>query len=89
MPVIAGDVIVALPLDAEPLGLPESPGPADLRESEVEHLYRAVAANFDVGGLQIAMDDAGIVRGLERIDDLADDWEACLACGAWRRARSR
>jgi hypothetical protein len=35
------------------------------REPEVEHLHRAVVANLDVRGLEIAMDDALLVRGLE------------------------
>src|SRR4051794_31288962 len=37
-----------------------------LRRSEVEHFDRAVLAHFDVGGLQIAMDDPAIMRGFER-----------------------
>ena len=41
-----------------------------LREAEVEHLHRAVGADLDVRGLQIAMDDALLVRGLERLGDL-------------------
>ena len=44
-----------------------------LREPEVEHLHRAVAADLDVGGLQIAMHDAQVVRGLERFGDLPGD----------------
>ena len=46
-----------------------------LRETEVEHLHRAVRSHFDVGRLQIAMDDPLLVRGLERVGDLAGDRE--------------
>ena len=44
-----------------------------LGETEVEHLHRAVGADLDVGRLQIAMDDALLVRRLERVGDLARD----------------
>ena len=36
-------------------------------------LTRAVGRDLDVGGLQIAMDDAALVRGLERFGNLAGD----------------
>ena len=44
-----------------------------LREPEVEHLDRAVGPDLDVGRLQIAMDDALLVRGFERLGDLPRD----------------
>ena len=44
-----------------------------LRQPEVEHLHRAVGAHLDVRGLQIAMDDALLVRGFERVGDLLRD----------------
>ena len=44
-----------------------------LRQAEVQHLHRAVLANLDVGGLQIAMDDPLLVRGFERLGDLLRD----------------
>ena len=44
-----------------------------LGEAEVEHFHRAVVADLDVGGLQIAMDDPFVVRGLERLGDLPRD----------------
>ena len=47
-----------------------------LRQAEVEHLDRAVGADLDVGGLEIAMDDALLVRGLERVGDLPRDRRA-------------
>ena len=68
--VIAGDVIVGEFRSAalDPCWLPRAFD--RLRESEVEHLDAAVGADLDVGGLEIAMDDALIVRGLERFSDL-------------------
>ena len=36
------------------------------RDAEVEHLDDAVGLDLDVGGLQIAVHDALLVRGLER-----------------------
>ena len=44
-----------------------------LRETEIQHLDRAVGADLDVGRLQIAMDDALLVRGFERLGDLLRD----------------
>ena len=44
-----------------------------LRETEVEHLDRAVGPHLDVRRLQIAMDDAVLVRGLEGVGDLPRD----------------
>ena len=43
------------------------------REAEVEHLHRAVGAHLDVRGLEIAMDDALLVRRFERFGDLPRD----------------
>ena len=44
-----------------------------LRETEVQHLDGAVVGDLDVGGFQIAMDDAALVRRFERIGDLPRD----------------
>ena len=44
-----------------------------LGQSEVQHLHGAVGAELDVGGLQVAMHDALLVRGLERVGDLPGD----------------
>ena len=41
-----------------------------LGEAEVQHLHAAVRRHLDVGGLQIAVDDALVVRGLQRLGDL-------------------
>ncbi len=49
------------------LGLPR------LGKPEVEHLDRAVGAELDVGGFEIAVDDARLVRCLERLGDLEGD----------------
>ena len=53
-----------------------APAPASapaLRETEVEDLDRAVGRELDVRGFQIAMDDAALVRGFERVGDLSRD----------------
>ena len=42
-------------------------------QPEVEHLHRAVGADLDVRGLEIAMDDALLVRGFQRLGDLLRD----------------
>jgi hypothetical protein len=46
-----------------------------LREPEVEHLHNAVGAQLDVRRLQIAVDDALLVRRLERLGNLPRDWQ--------------
>ena len=40
---------------------------------EVQHLHGAVGAHLDVGGLQIAVNDALLVRRFERLGDLLRD----------------
>ena len=58
------------------IGVRRSTAPAGIhrfRETEVQHLHRAVGADLDVRGLQIAMDDALLVRGFERVGDLLRD----------------
>ena len=42
-------------------------------ETKVEHFDRAVVAHLDVGGLEIAVNDALFVRGLECFGDLSGD----------------
>ena len=49
-----------------------------LREPEVEHLDRAVGPQLDVGRLQIAMDDALLVRRFERLRDLLRDRQGLI-----------
>ena len=44
-----------------------------LRETEVQDFHHAVVADDDVGGFEVAVDDAGVMRGLERVGDLARD----------------
>ena len=58
-----------------------------LREPEVQHLHRAVGADLDVRGLQVAVDDALLVRGLERLGDLPARSAAPRRAGS-ARARS-
>ena len=43
---------------------------SELGEPEVENFDFALWRDLDVRGLEIAMDDAAIVRGFERVDDL-------------------
>ena len=42
-------------------------------QAEVQHLHGAVGGHLDVGGLQIAVDDALVVRVLERVGHLPRD----------------
>ena len=49
-----------------------------LRQSEVEHLHRAVGLDLDVGGLQVAMRDASLVRGFQRVGDLPRDAQSFI-----------
>ena len=44
-----------------------------LGEPEVQHLHQAARADHDVAGLQVAMDDAALVRRLERLRHLHAD----------------
>ena len=64
--------------DRRRVGVCPIPDPAPdrierLRQTEIEHLDRAVVADLDVGGFQIAMDDPAFVRRFERIGDLPRD----------------
>ena len=52
------------------------------REAEIENLDRAVGADLDVRGLQIAMDDAVFVRHFECRGDLFGDGERFVE-GNW------
>ncbi len=56
-------------------------GPAlveDLGDAEIEHLDRAVRPDLDVGRLQVAMHDALLMGGFERVGNLAGDAESVL-----------
>ena len=44
-----------------------------LRQAEVEHFDAAIGPQLDVGRLEIAVDDAPLVRGLERFGNLPGD----------------
>jgi hypothetical protein len=46
-----------------------------LRQPEVEHLDLALGGQAHVGRLQVAVDDAGLVRVLDRVGELAEDAE--------------
>ncbi len=41
-----------------------------LGEAEVENLYDSRGSDFDVGGLEVAMDDAFFVGGIQGVGDL-------------------
>jgi hypothetical protein len=47
----------------------------ELRQAEVEHLHLAPPRDEDVGRLDVTMQDAFGVRGVERIGDLRGDLE--------------
>jgi hypothetical protein len=44
-------------------------------ESEIEQLDRALGSDLDVGGLEVAVDDAFFMRGFEAVGHLAGDVE--------------
>ena len=44
-----------------------------LGEAEVEHLHRAVASDLDVGRLEVPVDDAEVMGGLDACGDLLRD----------------
>jgi hypothetical protein len=48
-------------------------GVEGFRETEIQHLHRAVWPHLHVCGFQVAMDDTLLVRGFERLGDLARD----------------
>ena len=70
VPVIAGDVMVG-----ESSPLVSGCRLQRLRQAEVQHLDHAVGPYFDVRRLQVAVDDALLVRGFERLRYLRGDWE--------------
>ena len=54
--------------------MPPAPRPLNrLREPEIEQFDGAVGSDLDIGGFEIAMDDALVVRGFERLRDLPRD----------------
>ena len=57
-----------------------------LRQAEVEDFDRTIRRDLDVGRLQIAMDDASLVRGVEGERQLTGDFDrlALLAAGPVR-----
>ena len=65
--IIAGDVMVGDAVASTPA---RGHRFERLRQPEVEHLHRAVRPHLDVGGLQVAVDDALLVRGFERLGNL-------------------
>ena len=55
-----------------------SSGAMILARAEIENFCRAVARAENVGGLDVAMDDAARVRGVERIGDFGGDLQQLL-----------
>ena len=60
-----------------------------LGESEIEDLGAAVRRHHDVGGLQVAMRDAGRVRGRHAVRDLHGDVEQASSWAADRAQIAR
>ena len=59
------------------VGESDERGPAGLRsedlgQPEIEHLDLALRRNFDVGRLQVPMDDAFLMSGFEPLGDLLE-----------------
>ena len=59
-----------------------SPGTGSLGESfgeaEIQHFHAALGSDFDVGGLEIAVHDALLVRVFQRFGDLARNGQSFL-----------
>ena len=56
--------------DIRHLGPRRGPGLLHLGQAEVEHLRLLALGDEDVRGLDVAVDDAALVRGVERVGDL-------------------
>ena len=70
---MAGVLIVG---DWDALG--EAPSRLErLRQSEIQYLHHVVVSHFDVGRLQIAVNDAMLVCGFQSLGDLSGDFQ-CL-----------
>ena len=72
---------------ARQIGSGRCPGIQCLRQAKVEHLHRAIGPDFDVCGLQIAVNDALFVRRLQGFRDLSARSESRRRSG-WARERS-
>jgi hypothetical protein len=58
-----------------------------LRQTEIEHFHGPVGAQLDVGRLQVAVDDARVVRGLEGLGNLPRQRRASRAHRTDRSSR--
>jgi len=77
------------PASAGPAPLKRAPyGVGPFRQPEIEDFHRAVALDLDVRGLEIAMDDRMLVRGLKCVGDLPRDRQILLHEGPWAAAIS-
>ena len=52
------------------LGVSEAHGHGYGGQPEVEHFDATLRGNFDIGGLQVAVNNALVVRGFERLRNL-------------------
>ena len=83
-----GDVIVGEWPRSASAARAGSIGSIALARPKSRTLTAAVGRDLDVGRLQVAMDDAPFVRGLERLGDLAGDRGDLvpdLGLGLWAR----
>ena len=70
----------------EPLSARRAPvGGEDLRQTEIQHLDLTVRTNLDVRRLQVAVHDALLVRGFERVRNLRRHRERFIQRGAAAR----
>ena len=70
MPIAEPTVVNSLPAIVARFVRPIGRRFGELGNAEVEHLGLAAAGDEQVGRLDVAMDDGGAVRGVERIGDL-------------------
>ena len=62
---------------------------ADAGDAEVEHLEDALGREEEVLRLDVAVDDALVVRGGEHVEELVAEREHLAAAGGGRRRRAR
>ena len=49
-----------------------------LGQAEVEHLDGTIRSELDVGGLEVPVDDTGVVGRLQRLGNLPGDWQGLV-----------
>jgi hypothetical protein len=60
-------------------------GSIALAQAEVQHFHRAVGTHFDIGWLEVAVDDARLVGGVERVGDLPGECQRLIERDRARR----